>query len=236
MPKPSPIRAMSYALVLASFFLALYVLDEVFGLHYAPDEHRLNRPTETELETSDPHGAHQPVQSVDQEADTTSEESAKPTKSPYEDEPAETTNNEEGLADDPEAFFKALKARYKDQVLSKVPANKARTDIVLRYYRHPPDGNSAFALEKLGFYIHERPVDPKYADFQSNAVFYGDSVRLEDIQLVTYTLLSEGLPIKVIKPSKFGDSWKAKSIEIGTDTALTDQPTLTLQEIQNLSI
>ncbi|MEQ8472792.1 MAG: hypothetical protein RIC35_16490 [Marinoscillum sp.] len=143
-------------------------------------------------------------------------------------------NTDQPISDN--TYFENLKKKYESTILKSLSPNKPRTDIIIRYYHHAPDGNSAYALQKLGFYIHEREVTPEYADYQSNAVFYGDSVQLEDIQLVTYTLIKEGLPIKLIKPSKFANSWKAKSIEIGTDTTVIDRPNLSLDELRRLAL
>ncbi|MEP5104116.1 MAG: hypothetical protein ABJQ84_05825, partial [Ekhidna sp.] len=60
---------------------------------------------------------------------------------------------------------------------------------------------------------------------------YGGDVNIEDIQIVAFTLLANGLPIKSIERSQF--EWKSNAIEIGTDTLLLDAANLTNQEIAN---
>lgn len=224
-------RFISYSLFLASTFLILFVLDRFFGFHYAPDEHRLNQKPKVESsvkshgETAEPATKPETIPEDQPEFESPTQDSEKEAK--------ETSEVQRAPNSD---FFQTLKANYQAEVLSQLPPNKARTDIVIRYYQHAPDGNSAYALQKLGFYIHERPVDPELANYQSNAIYFGENVKLEDIQIVGLTLLSEGLPVKLIKPSRFGDSWKSNSIEIGTDTTLINQPTLTFSEIENLAI
>ncbi|MEQ8581672.1 MAG: hypothetical protein RIC30_18000 [Marinoscillum sp.] len=224
-------RFISYSLFLASALLILFVLDRFFGFHYAPDEHRLNQKPKVESSVK----SHGEAAAPAEKKETIPEEQPEfeSTVADPEQEPQETSEVQPARNND---FFQTLKANYQTKVLSQLPPNKARTDIVIRYYQHAPDGNSAYALQKLGFYIHERPVDPELANYQSNAIYFGENVKLEDIQIVTFTLLSEGLPVKLIKPSRFGDSWKSNAIEIGTDTTLINQPTLTLSEIENLSI
>lgn len=221
-------RSISYVLLLIFLFAGLFLMDQA-GMSYTPNEHRLNQKPHTANPTLNPEDQ-EPTDHGEVEADTLQEQESEPETV---EEPISEASGEE-VSD--AAFFETLITRYQSETLSQLGSKKARTDVVLRYYRHPPDGTSAYALEKLGFYIHERPVAPEHVRYQSNAVYFGDSVRVEDIQIVSYTLLNEGLPIKVIKPSKFAGSWKARSIEIGTDTTLLQQPTLSLSEIRNLSI
>ena len=235
MEKGNSGRFLSYIFLLATFFAILFILDRVFELHYAPEEHRLNKPEKGEkVEGSGGHSAdihEMPEDEPNDKAEVAVEEENNESE-PIKEDSEEVASTEMASSGD---YFMELKKKYEAEILSALPANKARTDVVIRYYRHPPDGNSAYELEKLGFYIHERPVEDQYEDFQSNAIFYGDSVATRDLQLVAYTLLKAGLPIKVIKPSRFGDSWKSRSIEIGTDTTLVAQPTLSLTEIQNIT-
>jgi hypothetical protein len=218
-----PSKSGKYLLVIIGFFSLFFILDRVFSLPSSPAEHGMDHKSKVEatraesgheIEVKDPEAALIKEASLDEEAEEVSKEPANKAVSGN--------------------YFENLLQNYKKDYLSDLGNGKVRTDIIIRYYRHAPDGNSAYALESLGFYIHERPVEARYAEFQSNAIFYGDSVRLEDIQIVGYTLLKEGLPIKLIKPSKFSDSWKARSIEIGTDTTLLDEPTLSLSALQSL--
>jgi hypothetical protein len=215
-----PSKSGKYLLLIFGFFTFLFILDRVFGVQTSHAKHELNHKSQVEA-TSTESGHETEVKS--QEAALIEEASL--------DEEESTETAEEPISGN---YFENLLQNYKKDYLSDLGNGKARTDIIIRYYRHAPDGNSAYALESLGFYIHERPVDPRFSDFQSNAIFYGDSVRLEDIQIVGYTLLKEGLPIKLINPSKFSDSWKARSIEIGTDTTLLGESTLSLSALQSL--
>ncbi len=226
-------NAILYFITLAVMILVPFSLDQFFGFHYEPEPLnqeflKYHSPEETntkhsgDLKQDDPEDiAHQ---------------AKVENKDTLEAEPEVVIEQPEIKAEESsDSFFTNLLTNYKSEIIADLPENKSRTDIVIRYYRHPPDGNSPYALEELGYYIHERPISEGLENYQSNAIFYGDSVRLEDIQIVAYTLLKEGLPIKVIRPSKFSNSWKSKSIEIGTDTTLFELPTLTEDEIKKLS-
>jgi len=198
-------------------------MSSVFGLEYKPE----HGPIEDEIsEVGEDHAELDDASNMEDEriiAEMSQQPTAKEESKPLESQ-VETTSGNDG-------YFEGLIENYKTETLDNLEEGKARTDIIIRYYRHEPDGNSAYALEELGFYIHERPVNARFANFQSNAIYYGDSVEIADIQLVSYTLLKEGVPIKEIKPSKFGSSWKSKSIEIGTDTTLIGQPSLSAEYI-----
>lgn len=153
---------------------------------------------------------------------------------------ADTTSNEFSDDFEPEinppgtdesSFAETLKDRS-DSIRSTLTNGRRRTDVIIRYYPHLSDGELVYELSELGFYLHERPTDSSQLMMPTNSVFYGDNVPLEDIQLVTFELLSKGLEIKQISMSRFHDNWKANSIEIGTDVSVKDLPVLTLQDVQ----
>lgn len=221
MDQENRFRFLSYVVLMVAFFLILFILDKIFVAHYDLPEHH----TEEHVEEAHTRAEHLTENLPSEEPENFNQ---------VEEIQNDSFEKDESEPSDGQTYYKQLKNRYQTDVLSKLTHHQARTDIVIRYYHHEPDGNSAYELRDLGYYIHERPVDPKYAEFQSNAIYYGDSVKLEDVQLVAYTLLNEGLPIKEIRSSKFSDSWKARSIEIGTDTTLLHRPTLTYDEIKKL--
>ncbi len=129
-------------------------------------------------------------------------------------------------------YFSQLLKDYKLELKEKIPENKNRQDIIIRYYHHEQDGDKAIALRNLGFYLHERPVDDAFAPYPSNTLYYGDSVSDRDIQIVAYSLISNEIEIKSIQQSRFHDSWKANAIEIGADTSIVNKANLTLDQIR----
>ncbi len=130
-------------------------------------------------------------------------------------------------------YFREFSRIYKEQKLKGVQP-ESRTDVVIRYYQKEKDGDKIFRLRALGFYIHERPTSEKFDQYASNAIYYGDKVSLEDIKMVAYTLMRQGVDIKTIEPSQFFSDWKAHSIEIGADDTMQDAPSLTLGDIRSL--
>lgn len=145
-------------------------------------------------------------------------------------DPAGSVVDEEVLA---RQRLDSLVGQYRSAIRTRLGRKKSRSDVIIRYYHHSPDGDAAYRLKKLNFYIHERPVEPEVLGYQSNAVYYGDSVDKVDLQVVAHTLLSSGLPIKTIRPSKY--KWKAHAVEIATDTTLQGQPTIRYAEIEALT-
>jgi hypothetical protein len=129
------------------------------------------------------------------------------------------------------AYFENLIASYKENVLS---VRRYRNDVVVRYYRHEPDGDKAKALVKYGFYLHERPVNDtvKYANEISNVIYYGGDFPERDIKLIAYVLMQNGIELKKLKPFKDYTGWKYKSIEIGNDPSLNNKPAITLKELR----
>ena len=226
-----PKKPVLYILLTIGFFVILIVFDKLFGFHYEPVEYETSHDAE--------HIEEVPAYNADSTEQQSFTSQAEPIDSVTEE--SEIVTNPEHTIITPENlstsdYFENLINNYKTNVLSKLEKNKSRTDIVIRYYHHQPDGNSAYVLDELGYYIHEREVDSVYRDFQSNAIFYGDSVSLNDLQIVSYTLINQGLPIKIIKPSRFHDSWKAHSIEIGADTTSTDKTSITLEQLRRISL
>ncbi len=148
-------------------------------------------------------------------------------------EPFKALNQKTNLS--AEAYFDEFARIYRQE---KVKGEKPeiRSDVVIRYYQKDKDGRKIYTLEKLGFYIHERPTSERFDDFASNAIYYGASVSAIDIKMVTYTLMQNGVDIKVIKPSQFSEDWKSQSIEIGTDDTAINAPSITLEGLRQMNI
>lgn len=129
-----------------------------------------------------------------------------------------------------EDYFQDLKNSYLSPIIAKLPEGRSREDVVVRYYRHNMDNDRVYALRRLGYYLHEKePEDSK--DLESNVLYYGREVDIRDIQLVAYTLMKNGVPLRAIKQSQF--DWKLSAIEIGTDSLLQDSPLLTAASIES---
>lgn len=164
-----------------------------------------------------------PTTILDQSAkDSTTE--AKTEQSFEPSQPVKAKTSYENLSD--------LKNNYLAPKLAGLPPGQLREDVVIRYYRHDKDGDKIYSLRDLGYYIHEKEAT-ETAGLGSNVLYYGSEVAVEDIQIVAYTLLEVGLPLKSIQPTQF--KWKSTSLEVGTDTLLLNDATLTDAEIKNFN-
>ncbi|GEM_PF-4862778 len=132
-------------------------------------------------------------------------------------------------------YFREFSRIYREQKLKGVQP-ESRTDVVIRYYQKEKDGEKVFHLRSLGFYIHQRQSSERFDQYASNAIYYGDKVSSEDLKMVAYTLIRQGIDLKTIEPSQFFSDWKAHSIEIGTDDTMENAPSLTISDIRNLSL
>ncbi len=210
-------KSLVYLLVLAILFGLLYLMKFVVP-HYEPEDpidysNLSIQYEESPRETSSTAGSSETVVVA-------------PTQEP------ETSASEMEKA---ESFFSDLNKSYQTRVLNGLPPGKPRSDVIIRYYKHPPDGNSVYKLKDLGFYIHERPVDKEMTEYESNSIFYGDSVKQEDLLIVAYTLIKQGMPIKSIKPSLYHDGWKYNAIEIGADSTVIDKEALSIDQLKKLT-
>ncbi len=165
------------------------------------------------------------------EAETIEEEvvSAQPEESTA--EPVTTATNTSSTPS-PDSFFQNLKNSYLGPILADLPEGRSREDIVVRYYKHQKDASKVYTLRKLGYYLHEREAQDS-KDYGSNVLYYGSDVDLRDIQLVAYTLVQNGVPLKAIKQSQY--DWKYNAIEIGADSLLANNPLLSVADIQGFN-
>lgn len=129
-------------------------------------------------------------------------------------------------------YFQDLRNSYLSPILAGLPEGRSREDIVIRYYKHVNDGDKVFALRNLGYYLHQREAEDSEG-LGSNALIYGDDVDPRDIELVAYTLIKSGVPLKIIKKSAY--DWKFHSLEIGVDSLAQDNAVLSISDIQDFS-
>lgn len=102
---------------------------------------------------------------------------------------------------------------------------------VIRYYAKPMDGEKVYPLREYGYYIHERESMNLDA-YASNSISYGDLVSKEDLLLIVYVLIAQGVDIKKVSLSKYHAGWKYHSVEIGTDTTVIGNPSITLSDLR----
>lgn len=86
------------------------------------------------------------------------------------------------------------------------------------------------SLRELGFRIDTRTSGLQTVE--TNAIWFGSNVSIDDVKLVVYQLIGAGLPIKAIRPFRNPQA-KANRIEIGGDAGIVNQPELTVEQIRN---
>lgn len=225
-----PSKLLIYVSIICSILVILLVLDGVFDLDYDSKPHRLN----SEFHEKRTPVINQQVHENNQKKDSNIEGSMVETDSVGADSKSTIAQTSSEVTLNPEEYFEQLWSRYKEEILSQIPENTSRTDLVVRYYRHPADGNKVESLRDLRFYIHERPVDSTMLAYESNSIFYGDSISKMDLQLAAYRLIQAGVPIRKIELSRFHDDWKKRAIEIGADTTVNNAVVLTLEDLIHL--
>lgn len=130
-------------------------------------------------------------------------------------------------------YFKSLKNSYLGPIVAALPEGRSREDVVIRYYKHNKDKDKVYVLKKLGYYLHEKEAEDS-KNFGSNVLYYGSDVDVKDIQIVAYTLLQNGVPLKGIEPSQY--EWKFHALEIGADSLLASRSELDISDVRNFSL
>ena len=128
-------------------------------------------------------------------------------------------------------FFDYLMDSYKNSVVNKLRPSQLRSDVLIQYYNRKDDAKQAMRLTQLGFEIHNKYTNNSKE--VANVLRFGEDVVLEDIQIVAYILLSQGIPIKQIVPSSYHSDWKPYAMEIGVDALIEERPVLTFKKIRN---
>ena len=128
-------------------------------------------------------------------------------------------------------FFDYLLDNYKNGKINKLGPNQLRSDVLIQYYNREENTEQSITFTQLGFEIHNKYTNNSKE--VANILRFGKDVVLEDIQLVAYILLKQGVPLKQMVPSSYHSDWKPYAIEIGIDPLIEEQPILTYKKIRN---
>ena len=216
-----PQRGWSYIALLSFFLVLTSVLSTVFNSYPTPEKKISYKAKTSKTQTSKKKEVAASIKEI--ETNKADEVSSDTTESLIDKVgPEETT-----------AAFEARMKNRADSIRATLTEGKRRTDVIIRYYPHLPDGKLIYTLNDLGYYLHKRPTDPAQLDMPTNALFYGDNVPLLDIQMVALELVNKGVEIRQIKLSKFHADWKANALEIGTDADAKNSPILSAESIRS---
>ena len=128
-------------------------------------------------------------------------------------------------------FFDYLLDNYKNGKINNLGPNQLRSDVLIQYYNRKENTKQSITLTQLGFEIHNKYTNNSKE--VANILRFGEDVVLEDIQLVAYILLKQGVPLKQMVPSSYHSDWKPYAIEIGVDPLIEEQPILTFRKIRD---
>jgi cell division protein FtsB len=90
------------------------------------------------------------------------------------------------------------------------------------------------SLQKFGFQVEKK--SPKVDWLPTNSVWFGTNVKIEDVKLVAYTLISAGVQIKNIRPFISSRGRKASLIQIGAVDYVKTWPVLRVEEIREKTV
>ena len=128
-------------------------------------------------------------------------------------------------------FFDYLFDNYKNTKINNLRPNQLRSDVLVQYYNRKDKVKQPMTLTQLGFKVHNKYTNNSKE--VANVLRFGEDVSLEDIQMVAYVLLSQGIPLRQIVPSSYHSDWKPYAIEIGVDALIEKFPVLTFKKIRN---
>ena len=136
---------------------------------------------------------------------------------------------EEARTEDIEESMKANEYR---SILLDLDSSKLK-NITVQYFPKNVDGDKVTkAFEELGYKVEIG--NTQVNNVESNSIWFGSNVKIEDVKLVALTLIRAGVKIKVIRPFKNSGTRK-NLIQVGADALYQNRNALTVNEIVQAS-
>lgn len=133
-----------------------------------------------------------------------------------------------------EAKSTAIAANTAIKTITKSNWNNKK-DIEVYYYNKTIDEKKiVVGLEALGYRFKTAPASRYMDKKQTNAIWFGSDVPLNDVKVVALALMRAGIQIKAIRPYKKSiadPEYKSIRIEVGASIDIESQPTLTVDGI-----
>jgi len=130
-------------------------------------------------------------------------------------------------------FEKSLSANAALKTLAK-QSNPTKNTVVNYYTKTIDEQRVVQELKNLGFKYQELPASRRMEKRETNAIWFGSNVPIEDTKIVALTLLRAGVHIKAIRPFKssiLNPSFKKNVIEIGASSDLENLLDLSVSQI-----
>jgi len=127
----------------------------------------------------------------------------------------------------------SLTANQDLQQATRLAPLESRKRVTVQYFPKDVDGKRVeAALLELGFAIDKRQAS--ISNIPTNAIWYGEPVKIEEVKLVAFTLIRAGVQIKAIRP--FADNSPRRNaalIQVGADKDVVTNAPLSVEEIRN---
>jgi muramidase (phage lysozyme) len=135
-------------------------------------------------------------------------------------------------------YLPELYDRFLQEELGKAgakPVNKTPDAVTIEYFpKHLDRGLVEKALTNIDFPLVKVPSVVSHT--ATNAIWFGDQVKTEEVKLVAEKLLAAGVQIKAIRP--FGERLEFSDylIQVGADPSLQNDETLSLEQVRNTEV
>jgi len=125
----------------------------------------------------------------------------------------------------------SFKAEQERQLIASNATREQRRNITIQYFPKDVDKEKVkTALRELGFQLQSgRATLP---GMQTNAIWFGNSVPIDAVKLVAYTLIRAGIKIRTIQPFQEPGGRKAKLIQVGSYASYASAPVMTVEELR----
>ncbi len=113
-------------------------------------------------------------------------------------------------------------------------SKESREAITIQYFPKDVDQKKVEdALQELGFTLEKKL--PLVRDVPTNAIWFGEKVKLDDVKLVAYTLTRAGVQIRGIEHFRASSGPKALLIQVGASRFIENDPVFTVEGIRALA-
>ncbi len=130
-------------------------------------------------------------------------------------------------------LINALNAKTQLQLTSTTTVPAERKSITLRYFAKQIDrAQVQKALQPLGFNL--QLADSQVSGVPTNCIWYGSSVRVEDVRTVALVLLQAGIKLQGIQPFQHSTAANASTIQVGGSARLDSLPGITPDDVKTL--
>lgn len=124
-----------------------------------------------------------------------------------------------------------------DAIKDLIKTHTPNHDVTIRYYKKTIDEKRiVLELEALGYEFQEKSPSGYMSKRETNAIWFGANVSLNDVKIVALALLRAGIPLKGIRPFRSSVSnpdYKKNIVEVGASADLDIKGVLSVESIKD---